>query len=76
MVKVEIITKTLPGFEDAWFVKKEKDYFVVSGADALFTGWEVLVFPAKETGEVIDLVEICGGRGITHEDAIEELEAM
>ena len=84
---VEIIKKNLSGFTGkAWLVKKNKkikfgetgetEYFVVSGTNAMFSGWEVLVFPATEEGDVLDWGEVCGGRGITHEDAMKELEAL
>ena len=74
MTEVKTIRKNLPNFNgDAWLVKKGDDYFVVSGAQAMITGWEVLVFPADKDGEVTDWGEIPGGRAITHEQAIAEL---
>jgi len=72
--KVEIVKKDLKGYTgEAWLVKKGKEYFVVSGTNAMFTGWEVLVFRATKTGKVIHWGDVCGGRGITHEEAIKEL---
>lgn len=74
-MKVKIIKKGLAGFTgDAWLVKRGDEYFVVSGTNAPFTGWEVLVFPADKNGKVVDWGEVAGGRGISHEDAIRELE--
>lgn len=49
-------------------------YFCVSGVDAMFSGWEVLVFPCTKEGKVIDFIEVAGGKGRTHEQAIEELK--
>lgn len=75
MSEVKIIKKGLEGFTgEAWLVKKGRKYFVVSGAHAMFTGWEVLVFPANEKGEVTSWGEVAGGRGITHAEAIAQLE--
>lgn len=78
---IEIVDDNLPGFTgEAKLVKRKvsgKDrYFVVSGTSAAFTGWEVLVFPADETGKVTDWGEVCGGRGISMQSAIDILDAM
>jgi hypothetical protein len=71
----EILRKHLENFlGDAWLVKNGDKYFVVSGVNAMFSGWEVLVFPADEHGEVTSWSEVAGGRGITHEEAIADLE--
>lgn len=74
---IEIVQKHLPGdwTGDVWLVKDTDtdEHFVVSGTDAAFTGWEVLVFPADAEGEVTNWIEVAGGRGISHEDAIAEL---
>ena len=75
--KVEIIKKRLPNFNgDAWLVKKGKSYFVVSGTVAMFSGWEVLVFKSDSKGNVKNWGDVCGGRGMSHEEAIKELEAL
>ena len=75
-MKVDILNKGLSGFKsDAWHVKRDDGkYFIVSGVIAMFSGWEVLVFPSNEKGEVISWGEVAGGRGITHENAIKQLE--
>ena len=74
-MSVEIIKKGLSGYTgDAWLVKKDDEYFVVSGTHAMFSGWEVLVFRANEDGEVTSWGGVCGGGGISHEQAIEQLE--
>jgi hypothetical protein len=49
-------------------------HYIVSGVSAMFSRWEVLVFPADEKGEVTSWTEVAGGRGISHEDAIADLE--
>ena len=51
-------------------------YYIVSGVFALFTGWEVLVFPGDSDGEVTDWGEVAGHRGITFTEAILELEEV
>jgi len=72
---VDIIRKDLENFTgEAWLVKKDDKYYVVSGASVMFTGWEVLVFPADENGKVSSWGDVCGGRGITHEEAIRQLD--
>ena len=72
--EVTIVSSSVAGFRDARLVRAEDGrYFIVSGVDALFTGWEVLVFPADKEGEVTDWLETTGGRGITHEEAIDML---
>jgi len=74
-MSVEILDKNLPNFKgEAWHVKKDDKYYVVSGVHAMFSGWEVLIFPSNETGEVKSWGEVGGGRGITHEDAIAQIE--
>jgi len=74
-MKAKIINKKVQGFiGDAWLVKLNNKYFVVSGVDAVFSGWEVLVFKSDKYGVVNDFIEVAGGRGITHEEAIKELE--
>lgn len=76
-MKVKTLKKGLKDFiGDAWLVKKGKSYFVVSGVNVMGSGWEVLVFHSSKTGKVTDWGEICGGRGITHDEAIRELEMM
>lgn len=75
-MKVEFILE-LSGFKGrACLVKKGDEYFVVSSVNALFTGPETLVFRANEHGEVDDWGEVAGGRGVSREGAIAELEAQ
>lgn len=59
---------------DQVLVKRGPDYFVVSSVHAPFTGFETLVFPANGKGEVTDWGEVAGGRGMTREQAIQQLE--
>jgi hypothetical protein len=74
-VNVEIV-KELTGFTDAaCLVRRGAEYFVVSSADAMFTGPETLVFPADADGKVTDWGEVAGGRGVSREEAITELAA-
>lgn len=73
---VTIIRKGLEDWKtDAWLVRKGRRYYVVSGVVVPFTGWEVLVFPANEDGQVTDWGEVAGGRGISHAEAIRQLAA-
>jgi len=48
-------------------------HFVVSSVHAMFSGFETLVFPADEQGEVTSWLEVAGGRGASRNDALEEL---
>jgi hypothetical protein len=54
-------------------VKRNKEYFVVSSVYAMYTGFETLVFPADESGEVTNWVEVAGGHGVSRDEAIAEL---
>lgn len=90
MGEVEIIKKNIDGdfTGNAWLVKSSEQveimvnddekittqYFIVSGTIVMFTGWEVLVFPSDKEGNILDWGQIAGGRGISHEEAIKELE--
>lgn len=38
-------------------------YFLASFADVPYAGPEVLVFPSNENGEVLEWIEVDGGRG-------------
>ena len=65
-MKAKIINKKLEGFTgDAWLVAFPRKvsveetlktkYFVISGTFAMYSGWEVLVFPADKNGKVLDM---------------------
>ncbi len=72
---VEILDKNLPNFKGkAWHVKNGDKYYVVSGVDAMFSGWEVLIFPSNENAEVPSFIEVGGGRGCSFEEAIRQIE--
>lgn len=69
----------------AWLVDAGKEveiddiksrYFAISGADVMFYGWEVLVFPCDENGVVTSWGEVAGGRGVSHEWALEDLKRV
>lgn len=49
-------------------------HYVASGVVALITGWEVLVFKCDANGGITDWLEVAGGRGISHAQAIGDLE--
>lgn len=73
MVEVETV-RELDGFMgDAVLVKKGGEFFVVSSVDAMFSGFETLVFPADAEGKVTDWGEVAGGRGMNREEAIADL---
>lgn len=57
-------------------VKKGEDYFAISSVHVPFSGFETLVFKANEGGEVIDWLEVAGGRGMSREEAIKDLEEL
>ena len=78
---VEIVSRDVnkdfdSGFNgEAWLVKKGDEYFVVSGIVAWdWGGYEVLVFRSDEKANVSDWGEVAGGRNVTHEEAIEQLD--
>jgi hypothetical protein len=75
-MSVEIV-RELDGFQgEAVLVRHEHMHFVVSSVVAPFTGPETLVFPATEDGQVTDWAECAGGRRVSREAAIAELEEM
>ena len=49
-------------------------YYLVSTASVMLTGLETLVFPAKSNGEVTSWGEVAGGRGMSREEAIADLQ--
>ena len=55
-------------------VKKGEEFFVVSSVVAMFSGFETLVFPATSAGQITDWGEVAGGRGMSREAAIQDLE--
>jgi hypothetical protein len=76
-VTTVIHSTNLPGWQGhAWHVEVDGEHFVVSGVDAMFSGWEVLAFPADKNGEVTDWLEVAGWRGpsATHEAVVAALE--
>ncbi len=71
------IIKELDDFQGrACLVKLEEKYFVVSSVDSAFdTGLpETLVFPSDKNGKVASWGEVAGGRNVSREEAIRELE--
>jgi len=54
-------------------VKKGADYFLVSSVNALFSGHETLVFRCDAEGKVDSWADVAGGRGMSREEAIEDL---
>ena len=76
-VRVEVIKKDLNGFTGtAWLLKKGRRYFVASGTHAMFSGWEVLVFRSDKNGEITSWSDVCGGKGISMNEAIEQLQEL
>jgi hypothetical protein len=75
---VEIVRELNPSPTGAKqvLVRGPEGYFVVSSVVAMFGGFETLVFPADEKGEVTDWGEIAGGRGMSRDEAIADLEAV
>lgn len=72
---VKNLDRTSAGADQRLYLDKETgDYYVLSGVVAMYTGWEILAFPADEKGEVTDWGEITGGRGIDFETAEAFLE--
>lgn len=71
------IVKELTGYHgDACLVKWKDTYYAVSSVVAFDTGaFETLVFEADENGEVISWMDVAGGRGMSREEAIADLES-
>jgi len=76
--RLEIIEEGLDGWSGTANLVRDfitDRYFVVSGVTAPFTGWEVLVFPYDiAKGDVIKMLDVAGGKGITFEEAYVDLE--
>lgn len=74
-ITVEVINQNLKGFRGtAWLLRASNgDFYVASGMHVVYSGWEVLVFPATPTGSIKDWGEVAGGRGISHPDAVADL---
>ena len=73
---IEVI-RELPVSEtgaESVLVKKEENYFRVSSVAAMGTGFETLVFPCDAEGDVTDWGEVAGGRGMSREAAIADLD--
>ncbi len=58
----------------AVLVRKGKHYYVVSSVNAMFSGFETLVFSADKDGEVTDWGEVAGGKRMSREEAIRDLD--
>lgn len=76
-MKVETIRELTPS--DNWrgkvvLVKKGEDYFAISSVNVPYSGFETLVFRATKEGTVIDWGEVAGGKGVSREEAIRQLE--
>lgn len=74
--RLEILGRGTPGWVgDAWRVRDRVSgrFFVASGVDATYSGWEVLVFASDASGEVTGWGEVAGGQGFTHEEALQDL---
>lgn len=76
MGKAQVVKEDLEGFTGfAGLVELDGDYFVVSSTNAMVTGYETLVFPADKDGKVTNWGEVAGGRGMSREEAIADLES-
>lgn len=61
---------------DAALYRLDDGSYVAVSAINTYGGPETLVFPADESGEVTDWLEIGGGRGyLDHEEALATLQA-
>ena len=79
-MKVEIIRDISEKFRGtAKLVKKGEEYFAVSHIEYTILddgGPETLVFPCDKEGNVTDWCEVAGGKGVSIEEAIKELENL
>lgn len=60
----------------ACLVTDGQAYWVVSSVEAMFTGFETLVFEASEEGSVTNWAEVAGGRGYSRDEAIADLSEL
>jgi len=75
--KVKVINKHLSGYTGtAWLVKKHDKYYVISYVpkNQYLDLPETLIFKSDEKGKIEDWGEVGGGRNITLDEALEELE--
>ncbi|MGO9160880.1 MAG: hypothetical protein ACLP7J_09245 [Streptosporangiaceae bacterium] len=74
MSAVEIIRELTTFRGPACLVRKDGDYFVVSGpVNTSDRGPETLVFRSDENGEPADWVDVAGGAGMSRQEAIDDL---
>ena len=77
-MSVEIV-RELPGTPSGAkqvLVKKGDSHFVVSSVNVRGSGPETLVFPADKDGEILDWIEVAGGKRYSREEAIADLESI
>lgn len=55
-------------------VKRGDAYFVVSSVVVPYSGFETLVFPATAEGEITDWLEVAGGKKMSREEALADLD--
>ena len=69
------VVRELKGFQgSAVLVEHGGKHYVVSSVNA-YSGPETLVFEADEHGEVTNWGDVAGGRGMSREEAIADLES-
>lgn len=87
---VTVIDDDLPAFKgDALLVELESavqvigeddgvttQYFVVSGVETPFSGWECIAFAAQDDGTPINFRDHAGGEDASHEDVLAQLVAL
>lgn len=64
-----------PGRASQCLVRKGDAYFVVSSCDVPFSGPETLVFKSDAEGDITEWGEVAGGKRMSREEAIADLEA-
>lgn len=70
---VEIVRELEDYAGSACLARKGDEYFVVSSVSVLGTP-ETLVFAADETGDVTEWLEVAGGKCMSRQEAIADLE--
>lgn len=74
---VEVICPVNPDHNgDQVLVRHGHAYYVVSSADVPFSGPETLVFEADALGAISSYCRVAGGRGMSREEAIADLESV
>jgi hypothetical protein len=71
---VRELPRTVTSATQVLVVDGDGQHYVVSSVVAPFTGFETLVFRSDADGKVTDWLEVAGGRGMSRDEAILDLQ--